>query len=95
MLIKDFVAKIQSEIDKDLTIRTNPNATDIAGVYYKDTYIGVAVPPVEIRETVDSGYTDSIGYPYKSIQLAEDFIKGKLTKYKAAMESDPDLFVKE
>lgn len=95
MNIKDFEKKIQTEIDSELTIRTNPNADDIAGVYYKDTYIGVAVPPLEIKESVDSGYTDSIGYPYKSIDLAEDFIKGKLPKYKAAMESDPDLFVKE
>ncbi len=95
MNIKDFEKKIQTEIDKDLTIRTNPNAADIAGVYWKDTYIGVAVPPLEIKEKIDTGYADSIGYPYKSIDLAEDFIKGKLTKYKSARESDPDLFVKE
>lgn len=95
MQIKDFEKKIQKEIDPDLSVRTNPKADDIAGVYYKDVFIGVSVPPVEIKEDIDKGYTDGIGYPYKNIAMAENFIKGKLAKTKAAMESDPDLFVKE
>lgn len=93
MKIKDFEAKIQKEIDAELSVRTNPNHGDIAGVYYKNTYLGVAVPPEEIREEVDKGYSDKLGYPYKSIKMAEDFINGKLPLIKQAMIDDPDLFV--
>lgn len=89
----DFEKQIQQDIDKDLSIRINPNAEDIAGVYYKDVFIGVSVPPQEIREEFNSGYTDDTGHPYKHIPLALEFIKGKLEKTKKAMEEDPSLFV--
>lgn len=92
MNIKDFEKEIQATIDPDLTIRVNPNHKDIAGVYYKDVYISIAVPPEEIREEHDSGYRDDAGYPYKHRQLAIDLIKGKLPKYKKAMEEEPELF---
>jgi len=92
MKIKDFEKKIQDKFDKTLTIKTNPNAKDIAGVYWGEIYLGVSVPPVEIREEIDVNYIDGIGQPYKNIKLAEDFIVGKLEKYKKVMEEDPDLF---
>jgi len=92
MKIKDFQTKIQEEIDPELTIRTNPNAKDIAGVYYKDIYIGVAVPPEEIYEEVSRTRVDALGMPYKTIDFAYDMIKGKLTKVKEAIAEDPDLF---
>lgn len=81
MLITEFEKKIQKEIDADLTIRINPNAEDIAGVYYKGVYIGVAVPPQEIHQEHSPKYTDRNGYPYRSITQAEDIIKGKLIKF--------------
>lgn len=81
MTIKNFEAKIQAEINPDLTIRINPNADDIAGVYYQNVYIGVAVPPLEIRETPSEKYHDRLGHPYRTIQQAEDIIKGKLPKF--------------
>lgn len=93
MKTTDFEKKIQKEIDKDLTIRVNPNAKDIAGVYWKEYFIGVSVPPEEIREEADKGYTDAIGHPYKHVQLAEDFIHGKLAQIKKAVAEDPELFV--
>jgi len=95
MKTTDFEKQIQKDIDKDLSIRINPNATDIAGVYYKDLYIGVAVPPETIKEEIDRGYTDRVGVPYKSIGMALDFINGKLPKYKKTIEEDPSLFVED
>jgi len=88
----DFEKEIQKDIDTNLSIRTNPNATDIAGVYYKDVYIGVSVPPVDIKKEHDSNYTDRIGVPYKNKDMAIAFIHGKLEKFKREMEDDPDLF---
>lgn len=95
MKIKDFEAQIQKDFDKDLTIRTNPNHSDIAGVYWKDIYIGVSLPPEEIHKNIVGDYKDSIGVPYKNIDLALEFIKGKLAKFKKAEAEDPDLFVDE
>lgn len=92
MKTTDFEKKIQKEIDPDLSIRVNPNAEDIAGVYWNDIFIGVSVPPKEIREKLDPSYLDGIGYPYKDRVLAEEFIRGKLAKYKKAYEEDPSLF---
>jgi len=95
MKIKDFEAQIQKDFDKDLTIRQNPNHADIAGVYWKDIYLGVALPPEEIRKEIDRSYTDGIGQPYKNIDMALEFIKGKLEKFKREEAEDPDLFVDE
>ena len=95
MLIKDFEKKIQDEIEPTLSIRTNPNHEDIAGVYWGDIYLGVAVPPVEIRETAEAGYTDKYGYPYKARPFAEELIKGKLAKFKKAKEEEPELFTEQ
>jgi hypothetical protein len=92
MLIKDFEEKIKKEIDPELSIRTNPNAKDIAGVYYKKIFIGVSVPPEEIFEEVSMSRRDAFGVPYKSIDFAFDLIKGKLENVKKALLEDPELF---
>lgn len=92
MQIKDFEKQIQKDLDKELSIRTNPNHPDIAGVYYKDMYLGVAVPPTTIKEVLDPDYRDAIGHPYKFKQQALDQISGKLEKFKKALVEDPDLF---
>ena len=95
MTIEDFEKKIQNEIDTDLSIRVNPNAEDIAGVYYKDIYVGVAVPPKEIYEELSMSRTDAVGQPYKTIDFAFDLIEGKLKKIKATLTEDPDFFNEE
>lgn len=92
MKTTDFEKQIQKDIDPDLNIRTNPNHKDIAGVYWNDIFIGVSVPPEEIKEEFDGGYRDAIGYPYKNVQLALDFISGKLAKVKKAYKEEPELF---
>lgn len=92
MKIEDFEKQIKKDIDPDLTIRVNPNHEDIAGVYWNDIFIGVSVPPKEIREKVDMKYVDQLGNPYKSIPMALEFIKGKLAKTKKAYEEEPELF---
>ena len=95
MTTEDFEIQIKKDIDSDLNIRVNPNAEDIAGVYWNDIYIGVAVPPKEIRKEHSSSYTDSMGHPYRHIALAIEFIEAKLPKYKKAYEEEPELFVDE
>ena len=55
MLISEFESKIK-EIDPDLNIRTNKKSNDIAGIYWNDIYVGIAVPPVEIFEEENKGY---------------------------------------
>jgi len=95
MQTKDFEKQLQEEVDGEITIRTNPNHSDIAGVYWKNFYLGVAVPPTEIRDKHDEGYRDSIGYPYKTKQVALDLVKGQFKKFKDAMRDDPSLFVDE
>lgn len=81
MLITQFEKKIQEEINPDLTIKVNPNADDIAGIYYKNVYMGIAVPAQEIRETFSEKYTDRMGHPYRSMEQAEGIIRGKITKF--------------
>jgi hypothetical protein len=81
MLITDFEKKIKDEIHPDLSIRINPNADDIAGVYLNNTYMGIALPPQEIRDEFNPKYADHRGSPYRSIQQALDLINGKLTKF--------------
>ena len=92
MKTSDFEKEIQETIDKDLSVRVNPNAKDIAGVYYKDLYLSVAIPPEEIKDELDSSYRDDAGYPYKHKALALELIKGKLPKFKKAIEEEPELF---
>jgi len=81
MLITDFEQKIKNEIDQDLEVRVNPNADDIAGIYYKGVYMGIAVPSQEIRDTFSEKYCDRMGHPYRSIEQAEGIIRGKITKF--------------
>lgn len=81
MLITQFEKKIQEEINSDLTIKINPNADDIAGVYYKNVYMGIAIPAQEIHETFSEKYVDRMGHPYRTIGQAEDIIRGKVTKF--------------
>lgn len=81
MLIKDFEQKIKNEIDQGLEVRVNPNADDIAGIYYQGMYLGVAIPSKEIHETFSEKYCDRMGHPYRSIEQAEGIIRGKITKF--------------
>lgn len=92
MKITDFEKQIQKDIDPELSIRVNPNHPDIAGVYWREHFLGVSVPPQEIKTALDASYRDKIGYPYKNKQLALDQITGKLEKFKKAVVEDPDLF---
>ena len=81
MLITQFEKKIQEEINPDLTIKVNPNADDIAGIYYKNVYMGIAIPPQEIHETFSEKYVDRMGHAYRTTEQAEGIIRGKITKF--------------
>jgi len=85
MKITEFEEKIQKEVDPDLSVRVNPNAPDIAGIYYKEAYCSVAVPPDEIREEPDKNYMDKMGHQYRTIDQAINLLKAKLESVK-----DPD-----
>lgn len=87
MLIADFEQKLKDEINEDLTVRVNPNADDIAGVYWREAYLGVAVPSKEIHETFNPKYVDRNGYPYRSYVQAIELVKGKLSKFQ-----DPEVY---
>lgn len=78
MTILEFEAKIKREIDKRLTIKRNPNHSDISGVYINDIYLGVAVPPNEIMPKRSDFYMDTHGYPYRGVEEAMKDIKGKV-----------------
>ena len=91
MLITEFETKIK-EIDNDLSIRPNRNSPDIAGIYWKDIYVGIAVPPIEIKDEDNSGYTDALGYPYHSIKFVNDNLVGKVEKIKRMFNEDPEIF---
>lgn len=80
MTTKEFESYIQREIDSALTIRVNPNADDIAGVYWNDAYTGVSVAPQEVREEFDKSYTDKMGYPYRSTTQTAELIRAKLPR---------------
>lgn len=81
MLITEFEKKIQVEINPALSIRVNPNADDIAGVYYENMYMGIALPPQEIKDEFSEKYHDKKGYPYRTMSQAVDIINGKLPKF--------------
>lgn len=87
MLTAEFEKYIQKTIDSRLNIRANPNATDIAGVYVGNDYIGVAVPPEKIYQLNKSTYVDATGYPYRNIKQAVEAIKIKLLKYESINDS--------
>lgn len=82
MKIQDFEEKIRKEIDPDLSIKVNPNSPDIAGIYYKEAYCAVSVPPEEIKEEYDKQYVDKMGYPYRTIESAISLLKAKLPSVK-------------
>lgn len=83
MLITSFEQVIQKEISPDLIIkRTKP---DLCGVFLrrgaKDKYIGVALPPVHIFDTLKETYFDAYKNAYKSISLAKKFIRYQIKKH--------------
>jgi hypothetical protein len=57
MYIKEFEKEIQRDISPDLhIIRTQP---DIAGIYYKNQYIGITTAPEFVFDNVNKDYTDN------------------------------------
>ena len=57
MYIKEFEKELQEQISPDINIkRTQP---DIAGIYYKDKYLGVTTAPEFVFDNVHPQYTDN------------------------------------
>lgn len=92
MKTTDFEKQLQEELDEEITIRTNPNHDDIAGVYWREMFLGVAVPPIEINELVSLSYRDAVGNTYRGYKDARELVEGKLAKFKQAFIDDPELF---
>lgn len=80
MRIAEFEKLIQGQYDERMNIRVNPNADDIAGVYVGDEYLGVAVPPQEIKTVKDDDYCDIYGTPYRTVEEALETIKNVYAK---------------
>ena len=91
MTIKDFETRLQTELDETITIVPNPNAPDIAGVYWGSHYLGVAVPPKNIEEKQNLAFQDAMGFPYKTIDQAFELTEAKLAKFKRILKEDPEL----
>ena len=92
MEIQEFEKQIQKEIDSDLEVRINPNAPDMAGVYYQGVYLGVGLPANGIYEDHRPGYTNSMGYPHRNISKTLEHIEARLPTHKKMVQDDPDLF---
>lgn len=84
MHIKEFEKELQQQVSPHLHIvRTQP---DIAGVYYKNRYLNISVPPEFVFDCVNVNYTDnppfwcgqSAKVIYRSRPLLKHLIKFKL-----------------
>lgn len=91
MLIQEFEKELK-KFDEGLNIRMNKNSSDIAGIYWNDIYVGIAVPPKEIWEEVSDSYQDEMGYPYHSMKYVREMLPVKLAKVKKMFEEDPEIF---
>lgn len=81
MTIQEFETKIQKDINPLLSVRKNFNTVDgVHGVYMDGVYLGVTLPPSEIRERSSEFYLDPYGYPYAGQEEALAKIRGKLSK---------------
>lgn len=77
MIIEEFENELK-EIHPDLHIRKTQK--DLAGVYFKDRYVGVSVPPNHIFDLVKKEYCDAFGSPYKSRKIAKLLVRLRYTK---------------
>jgi len=57
MTIREFEKELQEEVCEDVSIQRTQ--ADIAGVYYKDRYLGISTPPEYVFDTVNMAYTDN------------------------------------
>ena len=84
MYIKEFERELQEQISPDLNIRRTQQ--DIAGIYYKDKYLGVSTAPEFVFDCVNKDYTDNPPWwsgqkervIYRSKPLLKHLIKVKL-----------------
>lgn len=79
--ISQFEKEIQKTIDSGLSIIPNPNTEDIAGVYYKGFYLGVALPKGFILPRMNKTFVDVFGVPFRGEYEAKKDIKNKLRIY--------------
>jgi len=84
MTTREFEKKIQKELNPSLTVVTNPNYPDIAGVHIEGVYPGVAVPPNDIYEEPMETHRDSRGFRHATVTEAMDKIRYKLSKMSQA-----------
>lgn len=57
MYIKDFEAELQRDISPDINIQRSQD--DLAGVYYKNRYLGISTAPQFVFDNVNKDYTDN------------------------------------
>lgn len=77
MHIKWFEKEIQ-KIHPDLSIQRNKE--DVSGVYFRNEYLGVGLPPEYIYDNYNHRHTDKFGNVHRNREHALDIIKAKLYK---------------
>lgn len=87
MTIKDFEAKIQREINKDLSIIPHPTSLDMNSVFFKKAFL-CGVPSHNIYEKKNTNYTNLFGEPHVSYPEVE----GRIRNYLTQMQIDPELY---
>ena len=77
MTIQELELELKS-INPDFSIRINPNATEIAGLYWKDYCAYIAMPAKEIFRERREDYRDEYGHIHRSadevILMAQNFL---------------------
>jgi len=81
MKIAEFEKILKDTIDKRITIRKNPNATDVAGVYIDDTYLHTAVPSENIYKERSKKHCDIYGTPFRGIDETLEILKYRYNEY--------------
>lgn len=85
MQTKDFIKGVEEKLKINLIVKPAPADATMCGIYYKDVYI-TAAPSGEIKETLDSNYTNERGYAHKPMVYVED----KIATFVKQFDTDPE-----
>jgi len=85
MQIQDFIKKTEEKLKIKLETKPAPADSTMCGIYFQGVYI-TAAPSGDIREVLDSNYTNDRGYPHKPQQYVED----KITLFVKQYTTDTD-----
>ncbi|TXG77116.1 hypothetical protein E6Q11_03325 [Candidatus Dojkabacteria bacterium] len=73
MTIQEVETQLK-KIDENITVRANENS-DLAGVYWKDTYTYISMPKDDVRPKRTDMYCDSHGVPHRGFAEVVERVK--------------------